>query len=48
MQLAGLNIKPADKILAFNALPTMPDYLLIIPDSSRKAALIACDPVLRS
>jgi hypothetical protein len=48
MQLAGLNIAAGDRILTFNTLPRMPSYLLIIPDPSRKAALIAFDPVLGS
>ena len=48
MKLAGFDVTPADKVLAFRPLRAMPDYLLVIPDSTRKASLIAFDPVLRS
>jgi hypothetical protein len=48
MQFAGFGVTAADKIFAFNPRRSMPDYLLVIPDSTRKALLIAFDPVLKA
>jgi hypothetical protein len=47
MKLAGLSITAADKIIPFRPLRTMPSYLLVVPDSTTKASLIAFDPILR-
>jgi hypothetical protein len=46
-KLAGLKVDPTDKVLPIKCQKSLPDYLLVIPDTSRKASLIAFDPVPR-
>jgi hypothetical protein len=45
--LAGLTVNSFDKVFAVKCHKTIPDYLLVIPDATRKASLITFDPVLQ-